>query len=131
LITREAIDLYFQKLDTDGVLAFHISNRYLNLAPLVSKLSRDSGPTTAARRRPRGMWRPAGPSWHVRRPPLSHCHATAGGRRCHRTLAPSHGPTISQIRSARCDGSGISEAAENDEFVSATARFVGALRYAR
>jgi spermidine synthase len=49
LITREAIDLYFQKLDTDGVLAFHISNRYLNLAPLVSKLSRDSGLTCLVR----------------------------------------------------------------------------------
>jgi spermidine synthase len=42
LITKEAIDLYLQKLDTGGVLAFHISNRYLNLAPLVSKLAHDA-----------------------------------------------------------------------------------------
>ena len=42
LITKEAIDLYLQKLDAGGVLAFHISNRYLNLAPLVSKLAGDA-----------------------------------------------------------------------------------------
>jgi hypothetical protein len=43
LITREAFQLYLRKLDEGGVLAFHISNRYMNLAPLVSKLARDAG----------------------------------------------------------------------------------------
>lgn len=40
LLTTEALELYLAKLSTDGVLAFHISNRYLNLEPLLSGLSR-------------------------------------------------------------------------------------------
>jgi len=43
LLTTEAMDLYFDKLSADGVLAFHISNRYLNLEPLLSGLSRRAG----------------------------------------------------------------------------------------
>ena len=43
LLTREALQLYFHKLDANGVLAFHISNRYLNLGPLVAELARDAG----------------------------------------------------------------------------------------
>ena len=35
LLTREAIELYFRHLKPDGVLAVHISNRYLDLAPVV------------------------------------------------------------------------------------------------
>lgn len=36
LLTREAIQLYLRKLSPDGVMAFHISNRYLDLRPVVS-----------------------------------------------------------------------------------------------
>jgi spermidine synthase len=43
LLTSEAMSLYLDKLSTDGVLAFHISNRYLNLEPLLSGLSRRAG----------------------------------------------------------------------------------------
>jgi spermidine synthase len=43
LLTREALRLYWEKLDEGGILAFHISNTYLNLAPLVADLARDSG----------------------------------------------------------------------------------------
>lgn len=43
LLTREAIDLYFRKLAPSGVLAMHISNRYLNLTPLVAAIARDAG----------------------------------------------------------------------------------------
>ena len=43
LLTREALQLYWQKLDEGGVLAFHISNTYLNLAPLVADMARDAG----------------------------------------------------------------------------------------
>ena len=43
LLTTEAMNLYLDKLSTDGVLAFHISNRYLNLEPLLSGLSRRAG----------------------------------------------------------------------------------------
>ncbi len=35
LLTREAFRLYWRHLKADGVLAVHISNRYLNLAPVV------------------------------------------------------------------------------------------------
>jgi hypothetical protein len=34
LLTREAIELYFKHLKPEGVLALHISNRYLDLAPV-------------------------------------------------------------------------------------------------
>lgn len=43
LLTRQAVDLYLSKLAEDGLLAFHISNRYLNLEPLLSGLSRQAG----------------------------------------------------------------------------------------
>jgi len=36
LITREALGLYFQHLKPNGVLAVHVSNRYLNLPPVVA-----------------------------------------------------------------------------------------------
>ena len=42
LLTREAVALYFRKLRPDGVLAFHISNRYMDLAPVVAALARDA-----------------------------------------------------------------------------------------
>ncbi|SPE25679.1 Integral membrane protein-like protein [Candidatus Sulfopaludibacter sp. SbA3] len=35
LLTREAMDLYFRHLKPDGILAVHISNRYLDLQPVV------------------------------------------------------------------------------------------------
>ena len=34
LLTREALGLYFKHLKPDGILALHISNRYLDLAPV-------------------------------------------------------------------------------------------------
>ncbi|HKY21880.1 MAG TPA: fused MFS/spermidine synthase [Vicinamibacterales bacterium] len=43
LLTREALQLYLEKLDTGGVLAFHISNSYLSLTPLIADLARDAG----------------------------------------------------------------------------------------
>jgi spermidine synthase len=42
LITREAVALYFQKLAADGVIAFHISNRYLDLRPVIIALANDA-----------------------------------------------------------------------------------------
>jgi hypothetical protein len=43
LMTREAIDLYLDKLREDGVLAMHISNRYLNLEPVLGDLAQNRG----------------------------------------------------------------------------------------
>jgi len=36
LLTREAMQLYFRHLQPDGILAVHISNRYLDLEPVVA-----------------------------------------------------------------------------------------------
>jgi hypothetical protein len=43
LITRQALDIYASKLRPDGVMAFHISNRYLDLEPVVGNLARGAG----------------------------------------------------------------------------------------
>jgi SAM-dependent methyltransferase len=37
LLTREAFALYFKHLKPDGILVIHISNRYLNLEPVVAR----------------------------------------------------------------------------------------------
>jgi hypothetical protein len=42
LITREALALYRQKLAPHGVLAFHISNAYLDLKPVLGNLAQDA-----------------------------------------------------------------------------------------
>jgi spermidine synthase len=42
LITREAVQLYLQKLGPEGVLAIHISNRYLDLRPVIIALANDA-----------------------------------------------------------------------------------------
>lgn len=39
LLTIEAINLYFDRLTDDGMVVLHISNRYLDLAPLVYELA--------------------------------------------------------------------------------------------
>lgn len=43
LITKEAINLYFSKLSRDGILLLHISNRYLDLAPVLAELTYENG----------------------------------------------------------------------------------------
>jgi hypothetical protein len=42
LITREAVRLYLDKLSPHGILLFHISNRRLDLAPVVANLASDA-----------------------------------------------------------------------------------------
>src|SRR5262249_33226818 len=43
LLTREAMQVYFRHLNPDGVLAVHISNRYLDLQPVVQGQARAFG----------------------------------------------------------------------------------------
>jgi len=43
LITREALALYLERLNSDGVLAVHISNRLLDLAPVLAAVAEDAG----------------------------------------------------------------------------------------
>jgi hypothetical protein len=45
LLTREALQLYRQRLADDGVIAWHISNRYLDLRPVLQGLATDAGMT--------------------------------------------------------------------------------------
>jgi hypothetical protein len=42
LLTGEALDLYLSKLADNGLLAFHISNRYLDLEPVLADLAQDA-----------------------------------------------------------------------------------------
>ena len=56
LLTRQAVALYRKHLAPDGVLAFHISNRHVNLQPPIALLAQDAGMqavmfTTAANER--------------------------------------------------------------------------------
>ncbi|MGA2215751.1 MAG: fused MFS/spermidine synthase [Bryobacteraceae bacterium] len=45
LLTREAFALYFRQLKPAGILAVHVSNRYLDLVPVVSRNARELGKT--------------------------------------------------------------------------------------
>jgi hypothetical protein len=49
LVTREALALYLAKLNQGGVLAFHISNKYLDMEPVVGNLAREAGLVCLAR----------------------------------------------------------------------------------
>ncbi|MDM8524430.1 fused MFS/spermidine synthase [Desulfococcaceae bacterium HSG8] len=40
LLTQEAFELYFQHLNSDGVLAVHISNKYVELEPLIYNMAK-------------------------------------------------------------------------------------------
>jgi len=43
LLTREAMTVFFRHLRPDGILAVHISNRYLDLEPVLAGLTKDMG----------------------------------------------------------------------------------------
>ena len=43
LLTKEAFQIYLKQIKPDGVIAVHISNRYLNLRPVVEKLAENFG----------------------------------------------------------------------------------------
>ncbi len=43
LITREALAVYLRHMKPGGIIAFHVTNRYLNLAPVVQQLAAAAG----------------------------------------------------------------------------------------
>src|SRR5262249_11213670 len=43
LITREALAVYLRHMKPDGVVAFHVTNRFVRLAPVVKRLADDQG----------------------------------------------------------------------------------------
>lgn len=55
LLTREAMELYLSKLTPGGVVVVHISNRYLDLGPVVGNLSYDLGLTSLFRSNPQTL----------------------------------------------------------------------------
>jgi hypothetical protein len=48
LLTREAIEVYLHHVKPDGVLAVHVSNKYLDLKPVVEAAAQSLGMRTAA-----------------------------------------------------------------------------------
>lgn len=43
LITRQALGVYLGHVKHDGIVAFHVSNRFLDLIPVVARLAREHG----------------------------------------------------------------------------------------
>ena len=43
LITKEALGVYLRHIKPDGIVAFHVSNRFLNLVPVVARLAKEQG----------------------------------------------------------------------------------------
>ncbi len=43
LVTREALGVYLRHLKPDGIVAFHVSNRFLDLVPVVARLAQEHG----------------------------------------------------------------------------------------
>jgi spermidine synthase len=42
LITREALAVYLRHMAPDGIVAFHVSNRFLDLIPVVARIAREN-----------------------------------------------------------------------------------------
>ena len=43
LITKEAVEVYLKHMKPDGVIAFHVTNRYLDLVPVVEGIAHELG----------------------------------------------------------------------------------------
>jgi spermidine synthase/MFS family permease len=43
LITREALGIFLKHVKPDGIVAFHVSNRFLDLIPVVARIAREQG----------------------------------------------------------------------------------------
>jgi SAM-dependent methyltransferase len=43
LITREALETYLRHMKPDGIVAFHVSNRFLDLIPVVARIASELG----------------------------------------------------------------------------------------
>lgn len=47
LMTLQAMGIYLKNMKPDGVIAFHVTNRFLNLAPIVKRIADEHGLHTA------------------------------------------------------------------------------------
>lgn len=52
LLTREALRLYLAKVEERGLLAFHISSRFVDLRPVLEDLAHDAGVVAAIQQEP-------------------------------------------------------------------------------
>ena len=43
LITKEALEVYLRHMKPEGIVAFHVSNRFLNLGPVVGQIAKAAG----------------------------------------------------------------------------------------
>ncbi len=43
LITAQAMDVYLRHMKSNGIIAFHVTNRFLRLAPVVAKIAATKG----------------------------------------------------------------------------------------
>jgi spermidine synthase/MFS family permease len=43
LITKEALGIYLRHVKSDGIVAFHVSNRFLDLIPVVARIAKEHG----------------------------------------------------------------------------------------
>ena len=43
LITKKTLDIYLKHVKSDGIVAFHVSNRFLHLIPVVARLAKEQG----------------------------------------------------------------------------------------
>jgi hypothetical protein len=50
LVTKEALALYLRRTSPDGVILLHVSNRYLDLRPMLAAAARDLGLAGASKR---------------------------------------------------------------------------------
>lgn len=50
LVTLEALRIYFSKITASGIVAFHISNRYVDLEPVLLNLAKETGAGYAIRK---------------------------------------------------------------------------------
>lgn len=63
LLTKEAFKIYFRHIRPGGILALHISNSHLDLAPLVSAITADLGANTVLIVNPRNDDKKIYPAW--------------------------------------------------------------------
>src|SRR5690606_18573838 len=47
LVTREALAVYLKHMRPNGIVAFHVTNRYLDLPPVVQQIADAAGMKTA------------------------------------------------------------------------------------
>lgn len=48
LLTREAVELYLDRVVVDGIVVMHVTNRHLELEPIVASLAEDAGVAAAS-----------------------------------------------------------------------------------